>query len=572
MSAVFVVPAGASSGFVMKEFTLPSGLKVTAIQSVESANFKLPESKIIVAANTGEENPAVTKSFLSSIPYAGFGGGGGGGGERGKSEEAPRPKAFMKVVSPNGGEALAGGSMVTIKWESEQVPQIYIKLRKGEDTYPGPEGMISDFIKNEDFFEWKVPDTLPASKEYSIRVLDKDAPRNDVYDDSDTQFTILSASPFIEAISPSSGPVKTKVMLTGFNFTNDADANDITFWPAEGDGTVFQHIWDVISLDGNTLEFIIPATLLKFSKDYPEGSIEIPVSPGLYNLSLSNTNGKSNIVQFTVSDTSTPSITVLSPNGGEAYLIDQTTKQTTVTVIWSSLGVSRDDLVLLSLIGTRPDTSGFMIDIGKISGEYTNTIFTAGLNDDVLINLSSALGGVSIGQIEFKIRICVNPTTEPTRGERICQAVDDSDAPFSIIDAEPTSPPIPVEPSITVLSPNGGEAFVYGDNLAMTAQVISSKSGGTVSFYLIDESSGYKIELVSGGFSPLKSKEAVAGWPVSKDFAPAGNNYKILVEWKSDDEIEQFSDTSDAPFSIIDALPTEPTPAEPSQIEPSQTP
>ena len=126
---------------------------------------------------------------MAALPYAGFGGG-GGGGSHGKSEEAPRPKAFIKILTPNGGEVLEPGKTYTIKWESEQVPQVYIKLRQGNDTYLGPEGMISDFIKNEGFFMWEVPKSLPLAKDYFIRVLDKEAPKNDVYDDSDEIFGI----------------------------------------------------------------------------------------------------------------------------------------------------------------------------------------------------------------------------------------------------------------------------------------------------------------------------------------------------------------------------------------------
>ncbi|MDP3785160.1 MAG: Ser-Thr-rich GPI-anchored membrane family protein [bacterium] len=395
---VFVSVAMASSGFVMKEFTLPSGLKVIAVQSIESAAFRPPEPKLI-----GSKVSTVVVNV--SLPYAGFGGGGGGGG---KSDDVPRPKAFIKILTPNGGEVLEPGKTYTIKWESEQVPQIYIKLRKGDDTYPGPEGVISNFIKNEGFFMWEVPKSLPLAKDYSIRILDKDAPKNDVYDDSDAQFTILSAPLFIETISPSSGPVKTKVMLTGFNFTNDADANDITFWPAEGDGTVFQHIWDVISPDGKTLEFIIPATLLKFSKDYSEGSIEIPVSPGVYNFSLSNTNGKSNIVQFTVINTSAPSITVLSPNGGEILEIGKTYE-----IQWSSVNISYPYLTIELRRGKSASGEALFTHLANDGSEQWTISSTLTPADDYVIYI-----------------YCT-----PISGVAGCEAIDSSDAPFSIVAA-----------------------------------------------------------------------------------------------------------------------------------------
>ncbi|MBI4163240.1 MAG: ATP-binding protein, partial [Candidatus Aenigmarchaeota archaeon] len=56
------------------------------------------------------------------------------------------------------------------------------------------EGIVGEAIKNDGYFEWKVPETLPAAKDYSIRILDKDAPKNGVSDDSDGVFAILPSS------------------------------------------------------------------------------------------------------------------------------------------------------------------------------------------------------------------------------------------------------------------------------------------------------------------------------------------------------------------------------------------
>ncbi len=206
------------------------------------------------------QNSSQSVNARTNPSYTVFGGGGGGGG---KSEEAPRPKAFIKILTPNGGEELRGGETYTIKWESEQVPQVYIKLRKGEDTYYGPEGMITDVIKNEGFYEWIVPGTLPPSKEYSIRVLDKDAAANGVFDDSDEIFKIIPSS-FLNVLSLAEGEVWQigEKRTIQWEDSGDISTYGVEIWRA--DKTADYGTWSISSelpKGTNSFEWTVGSTL-----------------------------------------------------------------------------------------------------------------------------------------------------------------------------------------------------------------------------------------------------------------------------------------------------------------------
>lgn len=96
----------------------------------------------------------------------------------------------ITVLSPNGGEVWEKGSTHTISWKSNDVSQIYIKLRKGDDTYNGTEGDVSHgIIINKGYYTWKVPNTLPDSRDYVIRVIGIDGR---AIDDSDAPFSIVA--------------------------------------------------------------------------------------------------------------------------------------------------------------------------------------------------------------------------------------------------------------------------------------------------------------------------------------------------------------------------------------------
>jgi peptidoglycan hydrolase-like protein with peptidoglycan-binding domain len=143
----------------------------------------------------------------------------------------PTGAPSITVYSPNGGEVIKQGSVVRIKWNSPNVANVYIKLRKGNDTYHNPDPMFNSYEAsialrvngNEGYVDWTVPTSLPDGTDYSIRVLDLDT-GGTIFDDSNSYFTISSGISHVNTqkiISPNGGEI---ISLT-------KDTMPITFIP-----------------------------------------------------------------------------------------------------------------------------------------------------------------------------------------------------------------------------------------------------------------------------------------------------------------------------------------------------
>lgn len=127
----------------------------------------------------------------------------------------PTPATFITVLSPNGGEIWQKGATRLIKWNSSNVSKVYIKLRKGNDTYSGPEGVVTNIIPNTGGFEWAPPTTLPNGSNYFIRVIDGNY--TGVLDDSDKPFSIVSTATV--SYSPTPTPTFTPTPTPTYTYT-----------------------------------------------------------------------------------------------------------------------------------------------------------------------------------------------------------------------------------------------------------------------------------------------------------------------------------------------------------------
>ena len=151
----------------------------------------------------------------------------------------------------------------------------------------------------------------------------------------------------ITSLNPESGPVGTPVTLTGTGFSTDlaypscpptpntpcprigvAGNNTVRFGPAT--------LSNVISRDGKTLTFQVPG---EYMPPCPVGMacarVISSVRPGTYDVFVSNANGVSNSVSFTVTSSKSDPPQVLSPNGGETWQ-----KGTTQTIRWYAPPIS----------------------------------------------------------------------------------------------------------------------------------------------------------------------------------------------------------------------------------------
>ncbi|HEY4515306.1 MAG TPA: peptidoglycan-binding protein [Candidatus Paceibacterota bacterium] len=103
--------------------------------------------------------------------------------------------------------------------------------------------------------------------------------------------------PVIIALTPTSGPVGTKVQIVGSGFTND---NDVSFVSFVNKGEI--HYKNVSSPDGKLLTFIVPSQMAPQTGE--SGVTSQPsVVPGLYYVVVQTINGKSGVSYFKVTNT-----------------------------------------------------------------------------------------------------------------------------------------------------------------------------------------------------------------------------------------------------------------------------
>lgn len=124
-----------------------------------------------------------------------------------------------------------------------------------------------------------------------------------------------TSAPHISSMYPQSGPVGTQVTVTGSGFlpTN----NFVKFGPV-----ILMNVSANVSslnrrtLGLDTLVFNVPSRL----DTGVQGSFSLPISPGTYNVSVSNSNGTSNTATFTVtagtSQSAIPIISSINPSSG----------------------------------------------------------------------------------------------------------------------------------------------------------------------------------------------------------------------------------------------------------------
>lgn len=168
--------------------------------------------------------------------------------------------------------------------------------------------------------------------------------------------------------------------------------------------------------DGSGLEFIAPANLSSGTTAY-------------VNVTDASGRGSNKIAVRVATSATTPSITITSPNGGEAWQVGSTQ-----SVQWSSTGIA-----------TNPGSISAELYKGDISAR---PLFYAVANNG---SQGFTVPSNTVPGNDYKIHIYCTPIS----GVQMCSD-DYSDSPFSIAAATST------QPSITVLSPNGGSTVTTG--------------------------------------------------------------------------------------------------------------
>ena len=258
----------------------------------------------------------------------------------------------------------------------------------------------------------------------------------------------------------------------------------------------------------------------------PEGSYTIQVCQ-----SGTNICDSSDSYFKIISGTTQPSITVLSPNGGESWKVGGT-----YTVKWNSSGVSAVNIYSTCNTVTNDHSRYYDIALNiPASNEFYNW------NIDPTVSLYS--------QCKIQITDASNATVNDT-----------NDNYFSIVAA--------VAPSITVLSPNGGESWKVGETKRITWQASGFSSTDKVKIYIdiVD------VTAVSSGVSNYVTEEVSASqgyydWTIVQNQLPYGSTlphqYKIRINQPMG---PTTYDSSDAAFSIVAATNIQPAPTIPTSF------
>ena len=206
---------------------------------------------------------------------------------------------------------------------------------------------------------------------------------------------------------------------------------------------------------------------------------------------------------FVHEHTGDPTITLTNPNGGEVYL-----PGSTLPIHWVYSG-----------------SPGSMVRIELLQGTVVNRVLSSGIaiGTGVLGSYHWTIPGNLTLASDYRVRITSTNNSAYT---------DTSDAAFTIGD----------NPSITVVSPRGGETFYLGSPLTMS-WTYTGDLGSTVNIEVLKGTAILKtLTGISIGSSGSGSYNVTI--PAS---TPLGSNYTIRVTSASHPE---YTDTSDGPFTI----------------------
>jgi hypothetical protein len=301
--------------------------------------------------------------------------------------------------------------------------------------------------------------------------------------------------------------IKPSVTVTapnGGEIWNVGDTEDIMWTATDSDGVDSVSIY--YSIDGGG-DYTLIASGEANDGVYPWTIPDLPTNSALikvvaYDPAINEGEDVSDAV-FTIADTTSPVVTVTSPNGGETQVIGQP---------WNIYWTATDN------VGVDSVSIYYSVNAG---GEY--------------ILLAS-------GEANDGVYWMMTPDTPTTQGlvkvvaydPSLNEGEDVSDAVFTIADVTP--------PVVTVTSPNGFETWYAGDVENITWTATDSDGVDSVSiFYSINDGRDY-VQIASGeannGFYP---------WVIP--YTPSDSALVKVVAY--DSNLNTGEDTSDDLFAIV---------------------
>ena len=328
---------------------------------------------------------------------------------------------IIRITRPNGGELFTVADVEPITWENTGSVGNSLKIEYSKDNFATAGILIAADAANTGTANWSVPDDTSTS----VRMRITDNTRPVVWDKSDANFTILPI-PVITITSPELNDIWRVGVEKDITWTDNGGliSNNLTIKYSTNAGSSWTDIATGQANDG-AYTWTVPDNVSETSL------IKI--------IDASRPTTTATSPNFKILD---PLVAITSPNGGEVWAISDR-----APVTWTTEGAVSDNLILEYSIDGETGTY-YLVEAGvENTGSYTWVV------PDTLS--SNAF---------FKIKDGNRPATN-----------DISDLPF-IINPSPT---------ITIVSPNGGEEWVLGE----TNDITWTWTGLSISDNLLVESS-----------------------------------------------------------------------------------
>lgn len=392
------------------------------------------------------------------------------------------PLPTVTVTSPNGGEQWTAGTSRTITWTSTgTLANVRIEYSvNGGGTYSD----VVSSTPNTGSYTWTVPNFPTASARIRISDATNFFGTNDI---SNSFFTIVSAPlPTITVLSPNGGEQWTAGASKTITWSSSGTIANVKIEYTTNSGVSFSTVTSSTPNTGS-YTWIVPNT--------PTASARIRISDVLNETATKDVSNNN----FTILQSAAPTITVLSPNGGESWGIGST-----ATIRWSSTGTIANVKIEYST------------NSGVSYSEITSSTANTGSYSWIVPNTPTASARVRVSDAS-------NSTT----------INDVSNANFTILNLTPVT--------ITVVSPNGGENWEVG-----STKMITWTSTGSLGNVKIEYSinSGVTYSMITSS-TPNTGSYA---WLVPNNLTASAR-----IRISDATNITTASDVSNANFSIIPA-------------------
>jgi hypothetical protein len=226
----------------------------------------------------------------------------------------------ITVTSPNGGEILHEGSTFEITWGSTGIIDD-VKIEYSIDNGSSWTEIVAS-TANDGNHTWTVPDT--PSVDCLVRVSETTGNPSPVSDESDTVFEISpETEPTITVTSPNGGETLTAGVTHDITWTSTGPIADVIIEYSTDNGSSWETI-EISTANDGSYNWVVPGTPSDISEDC---LVRISgVDGDLHPSDVSD-------AVFSIVESTFPTITVTSPNGGESLPVDSIHE-----ITWTSTG------------------------------------------------------------------------------------------------------------------------------------------------------------------------------------------------------------------------------------------